>query len=73
MKADIDKHITSHILRHSFASRLVQNNVHVAIIQRLLGHSDVRTTSIYMHADQTELLDAVNYINISQVGESNAR
>lgn len=72
-KAGIEKHITSHILRHSFASRLVQNNVHVAIIQRLLGHSDVRTTSVYMHVDQTEMLDAVNHINFSQVGESNAR
>lgn len=72
-KAGIDKHITSHILRHSFASRLVQSNVHVAIIQRLLGHADVRTTSIYMHANQSELLDAVNHINISQVGESNVR
>lgn len=72
-KAEIEKHVSSHILRHSFASRLVQNNVHVAIIQRLLGHADVRTTSIYMHANQSELLDAVNHINISQVGELNAR
>ncbi|MFD0050311.1 tyrosine-type recombinase/integrase [Actinomycetes bacterium NPDC127524] len=59
----IEKHITSHILRHSFASYLVKKDTHVAIIQRLLGHADVRTTSVYMHVHQDDLQEAVNQID----------
>lgn len=62
--AGIGKNITSHALRHSFASMLVKNNLHVAIISKLLGHADVRTTSIYMHAHQSELENAVNTIKL---------
>jgi len=58
----IEKTVTSHVLRHSFASQLVKTDTHVSIIQRLLGHADVRTTSIYMHAEQEDLHDAVNAI-----------
>ncbi|QSB12311.1 tyrosine-type recombinase/integrase [Lysinibacillus fusiformis] len=61
-KAGIEKEVTSHVLRHSFASQLVQTQTHVAVISKLLGHADVRTTSIYMHADQTDLQQAVNTI-----------
>ncbi|MDM5246436.1 tyrosine-type recombinase/integrase [Lysinibacillus sp. G4S2] len=60
--AGIEKDVTSHVLRHSFASQLVQTDTHVAIISKLLGHADVRTTSIYMHADQEDLQQAVNTI-----------
>lgn len=60
----INKTVTSHVLRHTFASQLVKTDTHVSIIQRLLGHADVRTTSIYMHADQSDLQAAVNTINI---------
>ncbi|QOV10429.1 tyrosine-type recombinase/integrase [Viridibacillus arvi] len=62
-EAGIKKDVTSHVLRHSFASRLVKTDAHVAVIQRLLGHADVRTTSIYMHTDSRDLQDAVNNIN----------
>ncbi|WP_193768927.1 tyrosine-type recombinase/integrase [Metasolibacillus meyeri] len=57
------KPITCHILRHTFASNLVKNNVHIAVIQRLLGHANVRTTSVYMHTDFKELQQAVNSLN----------
>lgn len=60
----INKTVTSHVLRHTFASQLEKTDTHVSIIQRLLGHADVRTTSIYMHADQSDLQAAVNTINI---------
>lgn len=63
-KAGIQKHITSHTLRHSFASMLVQQNLHVVVISKLLGHADVRTTSVYMHAQQSELQKAVNMIQL---------
>lgn len=40
--------VTSHILRHTFATRLVQNNVEVFSLQKLMGHADVSTTMIYV-------------------------
>lgn len=63
LKAGIKKHVTSHILRHSFASYLVTKDTHVAVIQRLLGHADVRTTSVYLHVQQDDLRAAVNQID----------
>lgn len=63
-QAGIDKPVTSHALRHSFASQLVRTDTHVAIIQRLLGHADVRTTSVYMHANTSDLESAVNTLSI---------
>jgi len=61
-KAGIEKKVSSHILRHSFASHLVNANVHVATISKLLGHADVRTTSVYMHSTNQQMNDAVNKI-----------
>ena len=62
-KAGIEKHVTSHILRHSFASYLVKKDTHVAVIQRLLGHASVKTTSVYLHVQQEDLQAAVNQID----------
>ena len=56
------KHITAHILRHSFASALVKENAPLPAIQSLLGHSDLRVTSIYIHQNLEQLQDAVNLI-----------
>ena len=57
-----DKVVTAHILRHSFASKLVKQEVHLVKIQKLLGHADLRVTSIYTHTNQEELRQAVNTI-----------
>lgn len=57
-----EKKVTCHILRHTFASKLVSNDVHVSKISKLLGHADVRTTSIYMHSSTEELQEAVNLL-----------
>lgn len=62
-KAGIEKHVTSHILRHSFASYLVKKDTHVAVIQRLLGHASLKTTSVYLHVNQDDLQHAVNQID----------
>ncbi|MFP3389005.1 tyrosine-type recombinase/integrase [Brevibacillus sp. SIMBA_040] len=54
------KKVTAHILRHSFASQLVKNDVNLVQIQKLLGHSSLKVTSIYTHTDLDQLTEAIN-------------
>lgn len=61
--AGIEKRVSAHVLRHSFGSMLANQNCPVQIIQRLLGHSNIRTTSIYLHTSKSEMKQAVDLLN----------
>jgi site-specific recombinase XerD len=54
-KAGITKPVTVHTLRHSFATHLLESGVDIYYIQRLLGHSNIKSTSIYLHMTNIKL------------------
>jgi len=51
-KSGITKHVTSHVLRHTYATHLLEMGLDIMTLKDLLGHSDIKTTLIYLHIAQ---------------------
>jgi len=59
-KVKLNKNISPHTFRHSFASQLIEGGADLRAVQEMLGHESILTTEIYTHLDQDYLKDTVN-------------
>lgn len=59
-RCGITKDVSIHSLRHSFATHLLKSGVDLVYIQKLLGHTNIQTTSIYLHLANKDILNIIS-------------
>jgi len=67
-KAGIEKHVTPHTLRHTFATDLYQETSNIRLTQKALGHANLATTQIYTHIVDEELEGALKSFRHAKIG-----
>jgi site-specific recombinase XerD len=63
----------THVLRHTFASHFMMNGGNILVLQRILGHANIRETMRYAHFSPNHLEDAVMYNPFSTINTENKR